>query len=281
MSHPAPDYIQRPVYFAGGGTGGETRAQRHASQSASGGFTPIPCAPTPHPGTAIGRFQPSGFANRFMCDGTNYNFSFQLISGVPLATPVWPHTKPPFLTLSGSSFVTYLGVYLPSSGKHNGGTPGASIDALDITTGQLIIGNAQGNFVTVYDEPGNAVDASLTESGNVYGWVPTNATEAKITALGMLGLNGPGFCGWLDLLNPPANGILPSANDLSFTAHKNQSYYRLACYYNFPSFPKVGPSILPPTIIIGVDGSITIIHGLGGTPVVIKDRPAGSSEDID
>ena len=282
MPYPEPDYIQKPVYFAGGppGPGGETRAQRHADQTASGGFEPIPCAPKPQPGTAIGQFRPPKFLP-YVCNGTTYNFKFQIITGAPLATPIWPSPTAPALHLSGTSFVTYLGVYLPSGGTGPGGPPGASIDALNITTGQLINGNAQGNFVTVDDEPGNVADASLTNSGNVYGWVPTNTTDAKITADGTLGISGPGFCGWLDLLNPPANGILPSANDLSFTAHKNHSYYRLACYFDYPSVPKVGPGIWRPTIIIGIDGSITVIHGVGGPPVTIKDGSIADSGEID
>jgi len=279
MSYPEPNTVKKYVYFAGGSSSGETRVQRHAQGAKSGGFAPIPCAPTPVPEIMIGKLQYT-FGEQYPCDGTTYKFSFQLISGIPLPNPVWPYTTSPPLTLTGTSFVTDLGVYLPSGGGPNGGTPGASIDALDLTTGQLLNGNAQNNFVAVDDEPGGGADASLTNSGNVYGWVPTNTTASKITAFGALGLGGPNFCGWLDLLNPPANGeLLP--NDISFKAQKNKSYYRLACYYNPLTIPRVGPGIWPPTIIIGIDGSATFIQGIGGPPVVVTKRPAGSSEERD
>jgi len=287
MPFPEPNYIEKSVYFVSGRPGGETRAQRHANQADNGGFALVPCAPTPQPGTGIGQIQPAGFQSQYVCGSTTYNFVFQLITGVPVPTPVWTHTTPPLLTLTGTSFVTYLGVYLPSGGvPPNGGAPGASIDALDVTTG-LLVNGLDGNFVTVDDEPGDVRDASLTTSGNVYGWVPTSRasrgphrTGVKITALGQLGLSGPNFCGWLDLLNPPANGILPSANDISFTALDNNSYYRLACYSRFPLVYGPGPHISPGVIIIGIDGRITFIPGLGGPPVVIENgRVVGSSED--
>jgi hypothetical protein len=288
MPFPEPDYIQRAVYFAGGPPSGETRAQRHVNQAANGGFALVPCAPTPQPGTAIGQFQPAGFPQQYVCGSTTYNFVFQLITGMPVGTPTWPRTRPPLLTLSGTSFVTYLGVYLPHGNGHGHGAPGASIDALDITTGLLLDG-LNGDFVTVDDEPGGGRDASLTTSGNVYGWVPTSRprgsprTGAKITAFGQLGVSGPNFFGWLDLLNPPANGILPSANDISFTALDNDSYYRLACYIRDPLVYGPGQHVWPGVVIIGIDGKITYVPGIGGGPPVVIENGGvvGSSEDKD
>ena len=55
---------------------------------------------------------------------------------------------------------------------------GCEYDALDLTTGFLLNG-LNGNFVTVDDEPGNVPDASLTTSGNVYGWVPTSLPDRE------------------------------------------------------------------------------------------------------
>jgi hypothetical protein len=296
MAYPEPDYIKKCVYFVSGppGPAGQTRAQRHADPANVGGFSLVPCAPTPEPGIAIGQFRPDGFQSQYACvSAGTYNFVFQLITGLPSGTAganiPWPNKTAPLQTLSGTSFVTYLGVYLPGGGGSGPSPPpGASIDALDLTTGALLNG-LNGNFVTVDDEPGNAPDASLTTSANVYGWVPTSfpretrgRTGVKITALGQLGLSGPNFCGWLDLLNPPANGVLPSANDISFIAHNNDSYYRLACYADSPLVYGPGPSIWPGVVIIGIDGKVTFIPGLGGPPVVIENgRVAGTSEDKD
>ena len=101
----------------------------------------------------------------------------------------------------------------------------------------------------------------------------------KITALGQLGLSGPNFCGWLDLLNPPANGILPSANDISFTALENEPISS-RLLFQFPVDYGPGPNISPGVVIIGIDGKITFIPGLGGPPVVIENgRVVGSSEN--
>jgi hypothetical protein len=295
-----------------------TRVQRHENQanSETDGFSAIPGAPIEAPGFgSVGMFsyQPTLFIAPYYPVGnpldTSYKFLFELITGAtepmlvePAGTPsvlvlgdclFTTSPQPPLLQFfgNGGPIIKFLGVYLsPPSGGPGPPSYGATIDALNITTGELITGNAQGDFVTVNDGtlgpsgPSGPADVPLTNSGNTYGWVSTKpadwvdpkSSEIQITALGQLGLGGS-FCGWLDL----ATGAMLGANALSFTAKPNKNYNMLACYFNPPVLSRPKPGGTRPTIIFeGTSGPILVLQGNSGQTILINTTNPAIAQEL-
>jgi hypothetical protein len=119
-----------------------------------------------------------------------------------------------------------LVVYAPAVGGP-GGTPGATIDSFDITSGTLF----NDSFVKVTPDP----SGSLTTSGNVEGWVPSSTGPLTIEALSPTSPTGVDFQYWLTLLPDSSN------SSSSLALGKNVSLSALAFY-------KAPPVVTPPAL---------------------------------
>jgi hypothetical protein len=187
------------VYFSAGphqrqprsGSGGFVNlVNPNTGSSTTGDILPQVYAPDPWPNTA-------------------YRLSFWNVSGgsispggPPTPVTVYNTSLVPAAVASpagiyvGEVPITLLAVYAPTGQTGPpGGPSGATIDQLDISTSQLI----DDTFVTVAPD----ASGSLTNSGNVEGYVDTTHSYEDITALPTTSPTDVDFVGWA-ILGPPA-----------------------------------------------------------------------------
>ena len=112
--------------------------------------------------------------------GATLNFWFVNVSGgQPSGSQIsFDNLNPPPFVIVESDPINVLALYVPTGGGGTSpgrGTPGATIDSFDETTGSLF----NDIFVSVAPDPGG----ELTRSGNDLGFVSTAANEEAITAL--------------------------------------------------------------------------------------------------
>jgi hypothetical protein len=117
----------------------------------------------------------------------------------------------------GAVDIVVLNVYVPAGGTGPGGANGAVIDAFNIETGEF----CNDDFVTVSPD----ADGSLTNSGNVLGWVNTQASNETITALGHISPSNMYFKKW-----EIVDGA--SQTNHALAVAKNSNTYAFAFYGN-------------------------------------------------
>lgn len=203
------------VYFSAGphkrqprsGTGGFTALETPGQGSLSNGdILPQVVAPDPWPGRPDLRFSFWNVAGGSLTPG-----------GPVVGVPGFQVTSPGGVFV-GTTPINATAVYAPTGGSGiSGSDSGATIDEFDITTGALI----DDTFVTVAPDP----SGSLTESGNVDGYVDTTDSEETITALPTTSPSGVDFVGWANL-GPPATMSLSPV----LSVNKGQSVSALAFY---------------------------------------------------
>jgi hypothetical protein len=238
-----PSLTYAYVYFANGPN--TTRAARHAG--GGGGFTPIPGVSGGSAGAVgAGPYSPPGSTleqNQTDSNGGTYKLAFvTLLGGVDgPQTSLNPISDPPSTTV-GSDPIVVLLVYFPSGGTGTGnGTPGASIDAFDETSGNLI----DDSFVKVAPDD---KEGSLTNLANLDGWVDTSSSTEQITAISNITPSDTHFDYWVDLENPQS----PPPGEIRghvFTATEGATYYALAFYRKQLVIPLNLPGKLWPTVI--------------------------------
>jgi hypothetical protein len=169
--------------------------------------------------------------------GATLNFWFVNVSGgQPSGSQVSFDNlnPPPFVTVE-SAPIDVLVLYVPtggSGGRPGSGTPGATIDSFDETTGSLF----NDIFVSVSPDPGG----ELTSSANDLGFVSTAANEEAITALSPTS-SGVVFDQWNVFAPPGASTPRPGAGRAPvnvdgrvLTVAKDTSAIALA-FYKAPS----------------------------------------------
>jgi hypothetical protein len=183
-------------------------------------------------------------------------------------------SDPPSTTV-GSDPIVVLCVYYPSgrSGPGNGDA-GASIDAWDESTGNLL----NDFFVKVSpDDPDGA--GPLTESGNVHGWVDTTNGPEEITADSPLTPSATTFDRWVDLENPQPETGSGFDNPRVFTAPQGASYS--LAFYRKPTVFFTIPGKLWPTVIFEDPFGNVIARSLGDSGKTIIIKQGIPNEDID
>jgi hypothetical protein len=231
-----PNVTTNYVFFSS--SKAETRAQRHAESN--GGFQPagpaqytVGLTPQPYPWPQA----PFGIPPSLPVGAPSptYKFAFVNVSGgEPGGLTGFDPGNPPLFTV-GSNPVNILVVYVPVGGVGGQGDSGASIDAFDETTGELV----NDSFVTVSPDsvpqlPGD----SLTSDGNIYGWVDTQNSAETITANpSTIEPTNAGFDRWMDLLNGPL-----TQGDLVFPALQGKNSYALAFYVQLAATPPPPPN---------------------------------------
>jgi hypothetical protein len=226
-----PNVATNYVYFSS--SKGATRAQKHADSNGGfqpagpapyvAGLTPDQSYPWPQPPFGIPPSLPVGDPD------PTYKFAFVNVSGgEPGGLTSFDPNTPPQFTVEDSP-VNILVVYVPVGGGGGLGDSGASIDAFDETTGELV----NDFFVTVSPDsvpelPGD----TLTSDGNIYGWVDTEYGAETITANPpTIEPSNANFYRWVDLLNGPLG-----QGDVVYTAPQGENSYALA-FYNAPPPP--------------------------------------------
>ena len=204
-----------------------------------------------------------------------YPFSFMTVSG-GLAT-MGPNVgevvglssynamMPPPPVGIGNLPINVLYVFVPPGSPNGGGTPGATIDEFDQTTGQLI----DDNFVTVTPDPGG-----YQTEANVDGFVPTTMSAENIVALPTTSPTGVDFFGWLTL-GPPAE--MSSSATLGGTGGvgMGQSVMALAFY----NAPPANLGTISGTVSEDTEGGIFLLGGATVSAVpggVTKSNPDGT-----
>src|ERR1022692_3961735 len=219
-----PKLTYKYVYYSI--SGAHTRQPRATNSS---GFTPIPGlnsggTATLQTGT---QFQAISADPTHIANNVTYSFAFMSVSGCVEGGQVsFDCTTPPPAGTVGTADVTVLVVYLPP-GCGNGNGSGATIDAFDETTGNLV----DDTFVTV--STNGSPDNPLTNSGNVDGYVDTTSNDETITALAYITPTGANFDKWRIL-----NSGLTSPSGLAMIVKKGNSTNALAFYKRPNKFQK-------------------------------------------
>ena len=199
------------VYFASG-----PHSRQPRSSSGPGGFTLLQS----FPGGSLAAgdtFVASPQPATMQVGAATYDFAFVSVSGGTGGGVASTSSNVPAPAVTvGSANLVVLVVYAPTGG--GGGTPGATIDSFDLTTGSLF----SDTFVKVTPDP----TGSLTSSGNVEGWVPSATGPLTLEALSPTSPAGVDFQYWLRLLpdSSTSSANLPIAHNESLSA---LAFYKL------------------------------------------------------
>jgi hypothetical protein len=219
-----PSVTYNYVYFKFG---------RHTRQPrvSNGGFVPVPGLPAitlsnVQPPSAI-QVSPGFLPLSWIEGGVTYSFSFVNVSGgTGGGGTSFDASMPPPAATVGTAPIVVLVVYLPASGGNGGPTDfGATIDAFDESTNQLV----NDTFVTA------SPDGGQTTSGNVDGWVDTTSNTEKITASQHIMPSNLDFDKWQNLQPKLTQGIAIAGANL--TVSKGTNVYALAFYKSPPPPP--------------------------------------------
>ncbi len=224
-----PSVTYQYVYYAPG------PHQRQPTRSGGGGFVTISsnsggslspgdsfAAPPPPPTQSV--------------DGRTLPFSFMTVAGgsqtaggPPVGLTSVEAGNPPPPVFVGSVPINVVAVYVGTGGPPGTGS-GATIDAFDTTTGQLI----DDRFGVVSQDPFSA----LTERANKEGFVDTTNSAETISAFAITAgaVSDPvAFAGWMNL-GPPAVlsdqsfSVLDPNTTADLAVDKGQSVLALAFY---------------------------------------------------
>ncbi len=153
---------------------------------------------------------------------SNYMFGFQSVTGLVEGGQISSNILAPCSGTVGAADIIVTNVYVPSGGTGPQGENGAIIDAFNAETGEF----CDDTFVTVSpDETGN-----LTTSGNVLGWVNSEANNETIIAFGHITPSNVYFQKW-EIVEGTGDGT-DSASGSSLTVGINTNPYAFAFYHN-------------------------------------------------
>jgi hypothetical protein len=159
--------------------------------------------------------------DHFNCgsDATLY-FAFQSVTGLVEGGQVSSDPNNPCHGTVGVLPITVINVYIPlGSGTGSGGENGAVIDAFNEETGSF----CDDTFVTVAPDS----NGSLTNSGNVFGWV-NSAKAETIKALSPISPSNVYFHKWT--IVPETKDATDSFAGDTLTVGKNTNPYAFAFY---------------------------------------------------
>lgn len=222
-----PSVTYSYVYF----NSGKHRRQPRGPDS---GFVPVPGMQ----GGVIQNVEPPSTVPVPPLPGTwsaghaNFVFSFVNVSGGTSgggASFNYLELPPPAAV--GTTPINITAVYLQSSRNGgNGGDSGATIDAFDESTNQLV----SDNFVTVYDSNSTTPDVAQTQSGNVWGFVDTARSSEKIVAAPNITSMPGKFDKWVNLADPGSTAAPVAIVGPDLTVSMRTSAYALAWYKSTP-----------------------------------------------